>query len=536
MKTTARVLQGWRKRILLRGVLFTASLFAVLLAVSVSQPANALTTVPTKMNFQGRITDSAGNILANGTYNMRFKIYNASTGGTLQWSEDRLVSASQGVTVTNGQFSVQLGSVTSLPASIFTSSSLYFEIELPSPATATSSSPSWTEGPMSPRNQLATSAYAYNAETLDGIDSASFGQLGSSQTWLGANTFLGTTSFGDDFGFSSVFSTDNVNSRVLVGDGPTANSSATLFVLDTKNTAGDPTGWAGSMYYNSSSGTYRCYDTAWHDCNIDYRAANNTFTGTNAFNGSTFSVGGAANTAKFNVASLFNVDTTNNIVSIGVVDSTATVLVVDTKNTAGDPTGPSATNGAMYYNSSLQEFRCYANGAWWPCRDAVTANTSVPAGNTIVNTNVETIFASNATIPANECKSGKVYRITAAGNYGTVGLTPPTLIIRLKFGSTNIIATAANATSSGMNGRQWVLNAAVICQTAPSATATVEGQGWITPSTSAVAAANWEFDSTSPVTVDTTVAQTVQLSAQFSSANAANTITLRQFIMEELSP
>jgi len=531
----SKVLQGYRSRILLWGVILAASLFAVLFVVGNSHPASALTTVPTKMNFQGRLTNSANNVLADGTYNMRFKIYSASSGGTLQWSEDRLVSASQGVVVTNGQFSVQLGEISSLPASIFSSNSLYFEVELPSPATATSSSPSWTEGPMTPRNQLATSAYAYNAETLDGIDSASFGQLGSSQTWLGANTFSGTTSFGDDFGFASVFSTDNINSRVIVGDGSTSNSSATMFVLDTKNNAGDPTGTAGAMYYNSNLAKFRCYDTAWRDCDIDYQSSNNTFTGTNAFNGSTFSIGGAANTAKFNVASLFNIDTTNSIVSIGAVDGTATVLVVDTKNTAGDPTGSSATNGAMYYNSSLQEFRCYSNGDWWPCHDSVTANTSVPGGNTFSNTNAENIFASNATIPANECKTGKVYRITAAGIYGTVGLGAPTLTMRLKFGTTNILATAANGTSAGASSRQWTLNASIICQTAPSASATVEGQGWITRSTSAIAAAFWEFDGTA-VTVDTTAAQTVQLSAQFGTANASNTITLRQFIVEELSP
>lgn len=532
----SRVLQGYRSRILLWSVILAAGLFAVLFAVGDSRSASALTTVPTKMNFQGRITNTAGNVLANGSYNMRFKIYNAASGGTLQWSEDRLVSASQGVTVDNGQFSVQLGEISSLPASVFSSNSLYFEVELPTPATATSSSPSWTEGPMIPRNQLATSAYAYNAETLDGIDSASFGQLGSSQTWLGANTFSGTTSFGDDFGFASVFSTDNVNSRVIVGDGSLSNTTVTMFVLDTKSSVGDPTGTAGAMYYNSNLGTFRCYDTVWHECNIDYRTANNTFTGTNSFNGSTFSIGGSANTAKFNVASLFNVDTTNSIVTIGAVDSTATVLVVDTKNTAGDPGGSSATNGAMYYNSSLQQFRCYTNGDWWPCHDGVTANTSVPGGNTFSNTAAENIFASNATIPANECKTGKVYRVTASGTYGTQGLSAPSLTMRLKFGTTNIIVTAANATSAGASNRQWSLEASVICQTAPSASATVEGQGRIIRSTSAVAAVVWEFGSTAAVTVDTTAAQTVQLSAQFGTANASNTITLRQFIVEELSP
>lgn len=531
----SRVLQGWRSRILLGGVIIAANIFAVLFAVSFPQSANALTTVPTKMNFQGRITDNAGNILANGTYNMRFKIYDAATAGTLQWSEDRLVSASQGVSVTNGQFSVQLGSISSLPESIFTNTGLYFEIELPSPGTATSSSPSWTEGPMTPRNQIATSAYAFNADMIDGIDGASLPQLGIANTFTWANAI--NTSHANAFqvenGATNLFNVDTSGSIITIG---AADTTGALLVLDTKTGAGDPAGTAGAMYYNSNSGTFRCYDTAWRDCDINYQAANNTFTGTNAFNGATLSVGGAANTAKFNVASLFNVDTTNSIVSIGAVDGTATVLVVDTKNTAGDPTGSSATNGAMYYNSSLQEFRCYANGNWGPCHGSVTANTSVPVGNTFTNTAAENIFASNATIPANECRAGKVYRITAVGTYGTQALTAPSLTMRLKFGTTDIIATPANATTASLTGRQWTLNASVICQTAPSTTATVEGQGWITRSTSAVAAVNWEFDSTGSVTVDTTVPQTVQLSAQFGTANAANTITLRQFIMEELVP
>lgn len=388
---------------------------------------------------------------------------------------------------------------------------------------------------MTPRNQLATSAYAYNADMIDGIDGASLPQLGVANTFTWANAI--NTSHANAFqvenGATNLFNVDTSGSIITIGSSDTTGA---LLVLDTKTSAGDPTGIAGAMYYNSNLGKFRCYDTAWHDCDINYQTANNTFTGTNAFNGSTFSIGGTANTAKFNVASLFNIDTTNSIVTIGAVDGTGTVLVVDTKNTAGDPTGSSATNGAIYYNSSLQEFRCYANGNWWPCHDGVTANTSVPVGNTFTNTAAENIFASNATIPANECKTGKVYRVTASGTYGTQGLTAPSLTIRLKFGTTDIIATPANATSAGATSRQWTLNAAIICQTAPSATATVEGNGSITRYTSAVAGVSWEFDSTAPVTVDTTVAQTVQLSAQFGTANAANTITLRQFIMEELSP
>ena len=141
--------------------------------------AHAVQSVPYKMNFQGRLNDASGNPVAPGNYNMKFRIYDAASGGTLLWSEQRANSASTGVTVTNGGlFSVQLGDVASLPVAIFNSAtSIYFEIELPTPATATcttASCESYTEGAMTPRNPLGSSAYAFNADTLDGYDSSYF--------------------------------------------------------------------------------------------------------------------------------------------------------------------------------------------------------------------------------------------------------------------------------------------------------------------------------------------------------------------------
>ena len=65
-----------------------------------------------------------------------------------------------------------------------------------------------------------------------------------------------------------------------------------------------------------------------------------------------------------NGSQLFNVNSSNNTVSIGQVDNEATLLVLDTKSSIGDPSG---TNGAMYYNSSLGKFRCFESGAWKDC-------------------------------------------------------------------------------------------------------------------------------------------------------------------------
>lgn len=62
----------------------------------------------------------------------------------------------------------------------------------------------------------------------------------------------------------------------------------------------------------------------------------------------------------------FGVDTSGAIVRIGssTADGVGTLLVLDSKNTAGDPTG---SNGGMYYNSSSNKFRCYEDGKWVDC-------------------------------------------------------------------------------------------------------------------------------------------------------------------------
>jgi hypothetical protein len=66
-------------------------------------------------------------------------------------------------------------------------------------------------------------------------------------------------------GSEDFFNVDTTNRRVRVGHS-LADANGTLLILDTKNTAGDPTGLAGAMYYNSSTNKFMCYGTAWAEC------------------------------------------------------------------------------------------------------------------------------------------------------------------------------------------------------------------------------------------------------------------------------
>jgi len=180
------------------GFAILAIIFGAIFGVTLSSDSHAVQSVPYQMNFQGRLNSSTGAPMPNGTYNMRFRIYSVASGGSSVWSEQRSVYGGTGVTVTTGGlFSVQLGAFSSLPPAIFNSStSLYLEVELPTPATATcstSSCESYSEGPMTPRNPIASSPSAINSDLLDGLDSSAFAaatggsgyiqnQSGSSQT------------------------------------------------------------------------------------------------------------------------------------------------------------------------------------------------------------------------------------------------------------------------------------------------------------------------------------------------------------------
>src|SRR6266568_6231801 len=142
---------------------FLYLLFIPLLNVFLTTSSvHAAQTIPYKLNFQGRLTDSSGNIKPDGTYNMKLRLWTALSGGSNVWTEtrgDNGTTNTNRVQVTNGLFSIQLGDITALSPTIFSNGTypLYLEVELPTPATATCtgvSCTSYTEGAMTPRSAL----------------------------------------------------------------------------------------------------------------------------------------------------------------------------------------------------------------------------------------------------------------------------------------------------------------------------------------------------------------------------------------------
>ncbi len=140
---------------------------------------------PNTINYQGRLTDAAGDPVADGGNLIKFVIYDAALGGASLWS-----SGFQNVATVNGLFTYDLGSNVALPDGLFTDTGRYLGITV------------GIDPEISPRSQLETSAYAYHALRAD--------------TALFAESMVGVTQIFDIgesiiTGFLNVLGTDSIN-------------------------------------------------------------------------------------------------------------------------------------------------------------------------------------------------------------------------------------------------------------------------------------------------------------------------------------
>lgn len=162
-------------------------------------------------------------------------------------------------------------------------------------------------------------------------------------------------------------------------------------------------------------------------------------------------------------------------------------------------------------------------GAW--------GNSSVPAAVGGSST-AEANFAVARTIPANTLKVGMLIRVEAYGVYTTPG-TVGTGRHKVKLGSTVILDTGAQTMTNSVTNRGWSITATIrVVSTGGSGT--VEAQGTMIRSTTALAGAIHDMENTATVTVDTTVAQDLQISFQAGTSNAQSH-TLRNMFVQFLT-
>ncbi|TXI33971.1 MAG: hypothetical protein E6Q53_02105, partial [Candidatus Moraniibacteriota bacterium] len=118
----------------------------------VFQNAFAATGINQQISFQGKVVNSNGTNVTNGSYTFVFQLYTVSSGGSNIWTETK------SLTVTDGIFQTDLGDTTALPGSVdFNTDNIYLGINFNS------------DGEMSPRVRFTAAPYAFNAKKVGGL-------------------------------------------------------------------------------------------------------------------------------------------------------------------------------------------------------------------------------------------------------------------------------------------------------------------------------------------------------------------------------
>lgn len=120
-------------------------------------PALSEASVPLRINFQGKVVNTDGTNVTDNDYDFTFRIYDASSGGNLLWTEDWNSGTSQ-IGVKDGIFQVELGTYTSLAAVDFTDPNVYLSVEFNS------------DSEMDPRIHFTSSPYALNSQKVNGLN------------------------------------------------------------------------------------------------------------------------------------------------------------------------------------------------------------------------------------------------------------------------------------------------------------------------------------------------------------------------------
>ena len=202
-----------RSRLLFAAVIATF----FLLSIGLFTPVHAAN--PTTISFQGKVVNANGTNVTDGPYTFLFKLYTVSSAGSAIWTETQT-----SVAVAGGVFQVNLGSVCpfftanacngSTPIDFNANPALYLGITF-------NADPA---GEMTPRVQLQSAPYAYNADKVGGLTAAQLVQLSPGSQQTGNISVSGTGTFGSTLTVSgagtSQFTGALQSGSYLLGTGP----------------------------------------------------------------------------------------------------------------------------------------------------------------------------------------------------------------------------------------------------------------------------------------------------------------------------
>lgn len=385
-----------------------------------------------------------------------------------------------------------------------------------------------------------TNAYGVYIDAQSGASSTNIGLYNAGTTTLAGNVTLngGTVTLGVDTNFvtsggvngfsvdGTTFSIDGANNRVGIGTAAPAvdldvRSVDAFMILQISSGSnsphlrmGPPSGqFARIQSYDTIGGGYRQQD--FDALNFRWSASGAQKAAMDA--SGNLSVGGVTSPT----ASLHTAASTTSSASLIVPAGTA-------------PTSPN--EGDVWNDSTQKSLVAYVDTVKQSdTRTLFTQTTDKTVTNDATETTLTTTGKGTLTLPANFFVAGKTVRLTASGYYSTQ-IVPITLNIRLKFGSTTIVATGDQTPGGAMSNRFWRVVAEITCRSTGAAGTVIAQSAWEHQSTATGSPINWEMITTTAVTVDTTAGAAIDLTADWGAGVAAgDSITCSNLSLEVLN-
>lgn len=197
-------------------------------------------------------------------------------------------------------------------------------------------------------------------------------------------------------------------------------------------------------------------------------------------------------------------------------------------------TAPTPLDGHLWNDSAIKTYKMYTNGV----EKTITTQTYTSTADGLVEDTVtETTLIGTGlgtlTLPANFFVAGKTVRLWAYGVYSTDAVAAD-LQLRIKLGSTVIGDTGVQTPANGITDRYWTMRGVITCRTT-GATGTVMAQATFEHLATSVSTGTltwWEMSNTAATVIDTTAAQILDFTAEWSAADVDNSIQCTNFTVE----
>lgn len=190
----------------------------------------------------------------------------------------------------------------------------------------------------------------------------------------------------------------------------------------------------------------------------------------------------------------------------------------------------SPVNGDVWRDSTQQTVSYRAAGVNQTVNGVLFTQTdTVTVADTVTETDLTGTGVGTLTLPANFFVAGKTIKIRALGYHSSTA--SPDITLRFKLGSTTVLTTGT-ISSGNATDESWICDACLTCRTT-GATGTVIGQGYYDElhgngSTGGMV-------NTAATTIDTTASQAISLTVEWGTANAGNTISCTNLVIEILN-